>query len=79
MKEYRIVGRWGQWGEIDDLRYKRKDLDYCNQEYAEKIAAGEEGFHIEVRDVTEWRDLEEEDTGAEDPEGERQEEAPQAT
>lgn len=79
MKEYRLVGKYGQWGEIDDLKYVQKDLAYCTAEYAERIAAGEEEFHIEERDVTEWRNLEEEDPGTEDTEDQRQEEAPQAT
>lgn len=68
MKEYRLYGKWGQWGEIhDELEYAKSDLDYCNSEYAEQIADGNEGFVIQERDVSQWRELgHEEDTRAEE-------------
>lgn len=57
-KEYRIYGRYGMWGEIhDELEQAQRDLDFCNEQYADQIAAGKEMFVIQAREVTPWKDV----------------------
>lgn len=73
MKEYRLVGKFGMWGEVEThLDVMVRDLAYCKHVYGDR-----DTFHIEVREVGEWHGFEE-DTGTEDPEGQREEEAAQA-
>lgn len=75
MKEYRVVGQHGQWGEVhSSAEYALRDLAFCVEEYKDR-----DHFHIEERDVTEWRRSDgKEDTGAEEAEGRREEESAQA-
>lgn len=52
-KEYRVVGRFGIWGEIlYDLAQARIDLEHCKRVYPQ-----DDTFHIEERDVemSAWR------------------------
>lgn len=50
-KEYRIVGKWGMWGDIlCSIEDAEKDLQYCIEKYQ-----GQDQFHIEERDVSKWR------------------------
>lgn len=50
-REYRIVGNYGQWGEIlSTLEDAEKDLGYCRDEYQDR-----DHFVIEVREVGDWQ------------------------
>lgn len=56
MKEYRLVGKQGPWGDIVSESFLdtiESDLAFCNEQYA-----GQDEFHIEERDVSEWKEVE---------------------
>jgi hypothetical protein len=56
MKEYRIVGDNGQWGEVLPARWL--DSLFRDKEFAEEHHPTH-SFHLEVRDVTDWSEVDE--------------------
>jgi hypothetical protein len=49
--EYRIVGKYGQWGEVEDtLEHAMDEKKYADEHH-------DEVFRIEVREVSEWQPL----------------------